>query len=944
MKSKKIITRIIIVLIFAFFLLKSSASFIVSLLWYRDLGYSQLLLLPITSSAILVAVAFIFFFILLSGFGYMLIKTWAKSSKEGNPNPSIRNRIKFPENSPYEFLNQILQEPKKEAGDVIDITPINTKKYNKIMLLFAAIGSLVLALMTASGGWLKWQSFINATSFGQADPVFNLDISFYVFVMPLLNFFLGIFLFALIALFILSSFLFISTGTVHIDWHLWRKNALDLPKSIRVFWSTLLFAIFALFAAQQILSIFAVMYQQNGAVYGGGFTDLNVIVPKNLILAGIAVIAALTALFNIFKKEHRPFIYCLIAYVGASVLGGGITVAVQYAVNNNELAYEQPYIIREMKFTKKAFNIEDLTEFQYPAEKDVSYESIKANQATIDNVRINDPDPFKEVISQHQGLRYYYRFNDVDINRYMVDGKYRQVLMSPRELSETALAEKAATFVNLTMRYTHGFGVVASLANEIDNDGYANLLLKDLPVLSSSEDMTVKEPRIYYGELTNDDSYGYVVTNSKNKEFDYPEGENNIQNVYAGSTGIQFTPLNKLLLSLYFNTFRFYISNEVTSESILLMNRNIVERTATLFPWLSYDRDPYITLGEDGKLYWMLDAYTTTDSYPYSRPVQLTNGQVVNYMRNPVKVVVDAYNGEVSFYVSDPTDPIIQTYSKIFPNVFQDITAMPSNLREHLRYPEDYFNIQAAVLRNYHVNNPSVFYNKEDTWDIAKRAYADQVRVMDPYYTVMTLPNEKEPEFVAMLPYTPTSRQEEQRNNMVAWLVARSDGENYGKLQLYKLPKNREIQGPLMIDSLIDQSPDISSKLSLWGQSGSKVIRGNLIIIPIDNSFAYVEPIYLQADREGSSIPQMQAIVFAVDKRLIMVETNSLNTAIKAFFEKTAPGITNPPVVVVDEPTTTEPGVTTDNAIAIPKDDLLALIESLRQQLNELEEITNKLP
>ncbi|MDD2498820.1 MAG: UPF0182 family protein, partial [Desulfitobacteriaceae bacterium] len=475
------------------------------------------------------------------------------------------------------------------------------------------------------------------------------------------------------------------------------------------------------------------------------------------------------------------------------------------------------------------------------------------------------------------------------------------------------------------MRYTHGYGLTASLANEIDESGYASLIVKDVPPQSTLKGIEITEPRIYFGELTNNERYGYVIGNTEAKEFDYPQGESNVENSYNGSTGLPLKGLNKLFLSAYFDTPRFYIAGEINADSKLLMRRNIVDRVSTLMPYLSYDNDPYIVAAEDGKLYWIIDAYTSTDKFPYSALV----GNL-NYLRNSVKVVVDAYNGTVDFYIFDNTDPIIQTVSKMFPGVFKDADEMPTNLREHTRYPEDYFKIQSQVLLNFHVNDPSVFYNREDTWDIAKKVTEEGTGNMDPYYTVMKLPDEQESEFVLMLPFTPTSRQDQHRNNMVAWLAARNDGDNYGELVLYRMPKNVEIQGPLMIDSLIDQDTAISSKLSLWGQGGSQIIRGNLLVVPMDGGFIYVEPIYIRADKQGASIPQMQAIVFAIDKKVVMVETKSLDKAIATFFGQE--GLPDPQQEQPEQPGQPEEPQGTDR-----KEIIIDKIQSLKQQLLELE-------
>ncbi len=579
-----------------------------------------------------------------------------------------------------------------------------------------------------------------------------------------------------------------------------------------------------------------------------------------------------------------------------------------------------------------AYGINNVIDKEYPGTAEITWENIQNNRSTIENVRLNDPTPLKTVLSQNQGLRYYYNFHDIDIDRYLIDGKYRQVFLSTREISQQSLSEEGAgTFVNLTMKYTHGYGLSATLANEINESGYARLIVRDIPPQAVVEGIKIEEPRIYFGELTTDRQYGYVIGNTEAKEFDYPEGNSNVENLYQGSTGIEMKGLNKLFLSAYFNTPRFYIAREINNDSKLLMRRNIVERVSTLMPYLKYDQDPYIVAGEDGKLYWILDAYSHSNRFPYSSPV----GDV-NYIRNSVKVVIDAYHGTVDFYAVDPDDPVLQTVSSIFPGVFKDLDTMPDFLKNHMRYPEDLFKIQSRVLLNFHVINPSVFYNREDTWDIAKRVDGVETTSTEPYYSVMKLPDEEDSEFVLTLPFTPASREDRDRNNMVAWLAARNDGANYGQLVLYHMPKNVEVQGPLMIDSMIDQNTNIAGKLTLWGQGGSDVIRGNLMTVPIDGGFIYVEPIYIKAAQQGTSIPQMQAIVFAVDKRIIMVETNSLDEAIREFFGR--PEDLEEPGEKAPDPTEVEPTEPGAPPGVAPKESILKKLEILRQQIIELEE------
>lgn len=879
--------------------------------WFTDLGYTQLFTTPIIAKLEIGLVSFLIYFLLLFGMGIVAYKTYLSAEKE-----EVKVKSKF------RIVIDNLTPPEEEK---IQLPSLDSKLVIKLLLGASIIISIFLSLGVVASGWMKLLEFTHASSFGLVDPVFGKDVSFYVFKMPFYNFILNSMTSSLIIIFLISLALFTLTGLVRIQGSIFQKDGLHIPYSVHKFWAILVAIIFLLFAIQQFVSGYSVIYSQTGYVYGAGYTDIHVAVPLTRLMAILALLSALASVLYFFKNDHRLVLNSFLAYIGIAIIGSLVHGFVQYTVSNNEFVKEKPYIEQEMKFTRIAYNLNNVKVKDYPGTAKISYENVKNNAATMENIRLNDPSPLQTVLSQNQGLRYYYRFNDIDVDRYTLDNKYRQVMLSPREISETALTEKAGTFVNLTMRYTHGYGLAATFANAIDENGYAKLIVKDIPPESQVKGIDVKEPRIYYGELTNDASYGYVIGNTSAKEFDFPKGDNNAENSYAGSTGLPFTGLNKLFLSAYFNTFRFYMAGEINSDSKLLMRRNIVDRVSTLMPYLQYDNDPYIVVADDGKMYWMLDAYTSTKYFPYSSPVNN-----INYIRNAVKVVIDPVNGTVNYYIFDKKDPILQTIAKIYPGTFKEATDMPSNLIEHIRYPEDLFNIQSNVLLNFHVGNSSVFYNREDTWDIAKRVEDKNTINVDPYYTVMKLPGEPNTEFTLMLPFTPASRPDQPRNNLVAWMAARNDAPHYGELILYKMPKDVEIQGPLMIDSMIDQDPVISGKMTLWGQGGSEVIRGNLMTVPIDNGFIYVEPIYIKAEQQGASIPQMQAIVFSANRQLILSETKSLPEAINQFFARQGATLTPAPGTTG----TTGTGTTIPSQI---KDTILKQIELLKQQMDALE-------
>jgi len=912
LKKTGFLKAVIILLAIIAVAVKAISQFYVPYLWFKDLGYTEFFLTPIVAKIGIGVISFLIFFLIVFFMGLIAYKVFVNAERD-----ELKTKSKI-----HLFVAESMRPPEK------NITPVDSKKVIPILLLFSTVISLFFALGAVQNGWMKLLMYLNASNFGINEQVFNKDISFYVFEIPLYNFILNSLTFSLMAIVLMSVVFYIFAGLIKMGGNPFQRGALHIPRGIRRFWAIMAGILFILFGMIKYLSMYGVMYSQTGYVFGAGYTDIHVAVPLAKVMTALAILCGIACFLYFFINDHRLILGSIALYTVAAVVGTLAIGLVQYSVSNNEFTREKPYIEDEIKFTKLAYNLDNIRVEDYAGAAKIGPENISNNRSTIDNIRLNDPDPLQTVLSQNQGLRYYYRFNDIDTDRYMIDSQYRQVLLAAREISDQALTERAGTFINLTMRYTHGYGATATLANEIDDSGYARLIIKDIPPQSQVNGIEIKEPRIYFGELTNDTTYGYVIGNTAAKEFDYPQGDDNVENTYAGKTGLSLTGFNKLMLSAYFNTFRFYMTNEIHQDSKLLMNRNIVDRVQTLMPYLKLDSDPYLVIADSGKLYWIIDAYTFTNNFPYSLPA----GDL-NYIRNSVKIVIDPYNGYVDFYKFDKKDPMLQTISNIFPGVFRDPSEMPAGLIDHVRYPEDYFKIQSNVLLDFHVTNPSVFYNREDTWNIARRVIDSSTRNIDPYYSIIKLPGETDSEFVLMLPFTPTSRQDQHRNNLVAWLAGRNDGDHYGELVLYNVPKNVEIQGPLMIDSLIDQDTEISSKMSLWGQGGSEVIRGNLLAVPIDGGFVYVEPIYIKGAQQGASIPQMQAIVFAIDKKLVMVETNSLDKAMAEFFAEQ--GLTPETPETPETPAPAEPG---QPKVVKPKDSVLEKIKDIKRQLEDLED------
>jgi len=503
---------------------------------------------------------------------------------------------------------------------------------------------------------------------------------------------------------------------------------------------------------------------------------------------------------------------------------------------------------------------------------------------TINNIRLWDHRPLKDTYNQIQAIRLYYDFHDVDVDRYIINGEYRQVMLSARELSAEKLAEEAQTWVNRRLQFTHGYGIALSPVNEVSAEGLPVLLVKDIPPIG---DFNIEQPQIYFGEKTDH----YIIVETKTQEFDYPMGDENVYGYYQGKDGVSLGSFTRRLVYAWqFGDLNILISGELTPESRVLYYRNIRERVNHLAPFLELDSDPYLVVME-GRLFWIQDAYTTTDRYPYSEPL----GGGLNYIRNSVKAVIDAYDDSVTFYVTDPEDALIRTYQAIFPELFVPAGQMPESLRVHLRYPEGMFNIQAAVYQSYHMRDARVFYNKEDLWAVPKEFYAGKEQPMEPYYIIMRLPDEEKEEFLLMLPFTPV-----RKNNTIGWLAARSDGENYGKLLAYLFPKERLVYGPSQIENRIQQDTVITEQLALWGRGGSRVIRGNLLLIPLGESNLYVEPVFLQAETGG--LPQLKRVIVVVGEQIAMEPT--LKQSIAAIFGAEAPPAELP---VVKPPAPAEP-------------------------------------
>jgi hypothetical protein len=738
------------------------------------------------------------------------------------------------------------------------------------ILLGVAFLSLLFGLM-AQGKWEVVLRFFNSQPFGITDPAFHRDVSFYVFSLPFFYLIRGWLLGALIVT------LLITLGVYILSYVLQMQGGLFPSRRVLAHLAGLLVPILGIFAWSYWLGIWELVLSQRGVVFGASYADMHAKLPAQWLLFAVVLICILLVVAAVFRRDLRLPLYSIGGWVIIAIIAGGIFPAAiqRFEVLPNELSKEKPYIEYNIQFTREAFALNRIEEKPFPAEKTLSQEDITQNEVTINNVRLWDHRHLKDTFNQLQAIRLYYDFHDVDVDRYFIDGQYRQVMLAARELSAEKLAAEAQTWVNRRLQFTHGYGAALSPVNEISAEGLPVLLVKDIPPVGK---LQIDRPQIYYGEKTSD----YVIVGTKVQEFDYPLGEENVYGAYQGKGGVKLDGfLRRLVYAWQFADFNILISNQLTPESRVLYYRNIRERVQHLAPFLRLDDDPYLVIAE-GRLLWIQDAYTTTDRYPYSQP--LPDG--TNYLRNSVKAVVDAYDGSVTLYVTEPEDALIQTYQAIFPTLFTPGEEMPDYLRAHLRYPEDMFDIQARVYQTYHMQDARVFYNKEDLWDIPRETYAGNEQLMEPYYIIMRLPEEEKEEFLLMLPFTPVNK-----NNAIAWLAARCDGENYGKLIAYHFPKEKLVYGPLQIENRIGQDTTITEQFALWGRGGSRVIRGNLLMIPMGKSSLYVEPVFLQA--EGGGLPELKRVIVAVGDQIAMEAT--LSQSLAAVFGMAPPTPGTPP-------------------------------------------------
>jgi hypothetical protein len=732
--------------------------------------------------------------------------------------------------------------------------------YFRSLLIPVVLGLGVLSAFRASAAWERYIRFANASPFGIQDPIFQTDVGFYVFQLPFLSFLYGWLITSVILILLLTAVTYLLFRGIQIT-----TRGPIIARLARTHLLVLGALLFLIKAVGFRLDTYHLLYSPRGMVFGAGYSDINANLPALNFLTILAIFVAVLCLAQIFQRGWRLVLVGLGLLVVCSVIGLGLYPGFiqRFRVVPNEIVAESPYITHNIHFTRQAYGLDRIDEQEFPAEETLTREDLRRNDLTIKNIRLWDHRPLLTTYGQLQEIRTYYKFLNVDNDRYQIDGEYRQVMLSAREMSHQHLPGRS--WINEHLIFTHGYGAVLGPVNRITPEGLPEFLIKDIPPVSTTP-LKITRPEIYFSEAAND----YVIVKTQAQELDYPSGDKNVYSTYTGEGGVPLTSFGrKLLFASRFGTLKILLSQDLTSDSRIMYHRQISERVKKAAPFLAFDQDPYLVIARDGRLFWIIDAYTVSDMYPYSEPIR----GVGNYIRNSVKAVVDAYNGNLSFYLADPTDPVITAYDRAFPGLFKPLEAMPDDLKAHIRYPQGMFNIQAKLYSTYHMQDPQVFYNKEDLWSIP----AD----MEPYYTIMRLPGETKEEFALLLPFTPNKK-----DNMIAWLAARSDPPHYGKLTAFNFPKAKMVYGPRQINARIDQDSFISQQLSLWSQRGSTVIRGSMLAIPIERSLLYVQPLYLAAEK--GSLPELKRIIVAHGNQIAMEE--SLDAAMARIFSGAARG------------------------------------------------------
>jgi uncharacterized membrane protein (UPF0182 family) len=721
----------------------------------------------------------------------------------------------------------------------------------------AALFLALLFAIAGASGWMTVLRFLNATPFGVTDPVFGRDLSAYVFILPLVGGLLGVLRTLVTISLIIVLLIYLLRGKISLPP---QRVSLMPPADRHV---AILLVLFLVLTALQVwfVRLPGLLFSDTGPLVGASYTDLHARYPALHIIAVTAVIGALAVIYGMVRRRIAWFTaLAAAAYIAVSIVVGGIYpwIVQRFFVAPTELTRESPQLRSHIIATRRAWGLDRVEVRDLSGNANLTLADVRANAATIQNVRLWERDPLLQTFGQLQEIRTYYDFVSIDDDRYVIDGRYRQVLLSPRELNSKLLPTR--TFINQHLTFTHGMGLTLSPVNEVTSEGLPVLFVKDLPPATTGS-LRVTRPQIYFGELTNE----HVFVGTRQQEFDYPLGDGDVTTRYSGSGGVRVgSIIKRALLAIRFGALNILLSTDIRPESRVLFNREVARRAELAFPYVEFDGDPYMVIRDNGELIWILDAYTATDRYPYSQ--RLDDGR--SYMRNSIKVVVDAYNGTITGYIADPSDPLVITYSRIFPGTLHRISEMPADIRKHIRYPHDLYRIQTILYATYHMDQPASFYHREDQWQLPTVGNSEADAPTDRFmrHLVMRLPDEARAEYIYMSPFTPRGK-----DNLAAWMVARNDGEEYGKLRVYRFPRQSLVYGPRQIAARIDQDTEISRQLTLWDQRGSQVIRGELLVIPVEKALLYVQPLYLRA--EGGKIPELKRVVVAFQNRVVMSET-----------------------------------------------------------------------
>ena len=898
-RNRRFFLLLLAVLAFVIFSSRTALSYYVDALWFASLGYGDVFRKTLGLEWAVFAAFFAITFLFL--YGWFL---------------ALRNACRA--DLPDDHLLMVGGQPLK--------LPIA-----RILRLLGLVASLVIAVVTGASVMMEWPTFAlywyapRATA-GAVDPIFGKPVSFYLFTLPAWQYLTGWLLtLAVLACLIAAFFIFLTGSTRMLS----GRRGRYVSPSWRGF--SIAFAFFLLILAMRAyISRFERLFDEHTIFSGVTYTDAHVMLPGLLAVCAALVLGAAIAAINIASVPRVRWLLAAVApaaacYLILQIFGWYVS---SFLVKPNELVRERPYIAYNIDMTRQAFGLDRLAQREFPAETTVEAADAENNQATLQNIRLWDWRALQDTLRQIQEIRTYYDFPDIDIDRYEINGTMRQVMLAPRELSVEKLPESSRNWINEKLIYTHGYGITMNPVNGFTPEGLPTLILSNMPIQSTVPSIFVKRPEIYFGELTNTDVY----VKTRQQEFDYPQGQTNNLTSYEGTGGIVLGGFFRRLLIAADrgDLTKLPFSDDVKPESRLLMRRSVRDRVAELAPFLTYDSDPYIVVGDDGRLSWIIDAFTTSDSYPYASHYTLGDNPI-NYMRNSVKVVIDAYDGTTTFYVFDSQDPIITAYRQIFPSLFKDAAAMPAALRKHVRYPELLLKLQAAVYGLYHMTDPQVFYNREDLWTVASEVGMDEsgqqkTQSMEPNFVLMKLPGESNVEFVEILPFTPANR-----NNLIGWIAGRSDGENYGTSVVYDFPKTKLVDGPLQIEARIDQNAQLSGQLTLWNQQGSHVRRGTLLVIPCGHALLYAEPIYLQAER--SPMPELRIVVLALQDRLAYGPT----------FESAMRGLFGGEISSVSGTTSAagaERGAAASNATTKPPTDLNALISEAARDFADYQRLT----